>query len=80
MGEELRTAHTVVVVLGDYEWVFNDALIGINGGAVEIWRETEEGAREHVATAPLANTFIAWRELAEFELDDHEADHRSEEG
>lgn len=80
MGEELRRAANVVIALGDYEWAFDNALVAIKGPCVEIWYETEEGERRHMATGPVAATFIAWEGLEEFEHDDdHEYDFEIEE-
>jgi hypothetical protein len=79
--QELRRAATVVVVLGDYEWEFDNALVAVGKRTVEIWHEDDEGRRRHVATTPLAATFIAWEGLEEFIFEeedddyDHEHDH-----
>lgn len=76
MEQETRKAGTVVVALGEFEWVFDNALVAVNKRTVEIWYETEEGERRHVATAPLDATFIAWEGLEQFETaEEHEGWH-----
>lgn len=75
MAQELSLAHRVVVVMNDYEWEFENALVSISGAVVEVWYEDDSGLRQRVATAPLTACFIEWIDLEEVGgLDVEEAD------
>lgn len=62
---ELTLAHRILVVLNDYEWEFENALVSIEGTVAHIFYEDEDGSRERIATAPAAACMIEWVDLEE---------------
>lgn len=62
---ELTLAHRILVVLNDYEWEFENALVSIDGALAHIFYEDEDGTQERIATAPAMACMIEWVDLEE---------------